>query len=118
MTSASATTDRAIQVAHVLRPLGTNPLTREQALAASKLLGVHWTHVYRLRRRFLASPVASSMAPGKNGRKPGLRLDPQIESLVQAALHPWMPRQRQLAHPLHVLESARCRNADLALRAA
>ena len=100
MTSASGTTDRTIRVASVLRPLGKDPLTREQALAASKLLGVHWTHVYRLRRRFLASPVASSVAPGKKGRKTGMRLDPQIESIVQAALHLWMPRQRQLAHPL------------------
>ncbi|MEO7128971.1 MAG: hypothetical protein ABI040_08950 [Rhodoferax sp.] len=100
MTSASGASDRAIRVASVLRPLGKDPLTREQALAASKLLGVHWTHGYRLRRGFLASPVASSVAPGKKGRKTGMRLNPQIESIVQASLHLWMRRQRQLAHPL------------------
>ncbi|MGJ7524013.1 Mu transposase C-terminal domain-containing protein [Variovorax sp. LT1P1] len=93
-------TEREIKIASVLRPLGSMPLTREQALVASKLLGVHWTHVYRLRRRFLASPVASSVLPAKKGRKPGHRLDPQIESIVQAALHRWLPKQRELAHPL------------------
>ena len=100
MKSPSEVTERAIKVASVLRPLGKGPLTREQAMRASQLLNVHWTHVYRLRRRFLASPVASSVAPGKKGRRPGHRLDAPVESIVQAALHTWLPRQRQLAHPL------------------
>ena len=100
MPSSPAVTERAIQIASVLRPLGTNPLTREQALAASKLLEVHWTHVYRLRKRFLASPVVSSIAPRKKGRKHGTRLAPDAESIVQSALHEWLPKQRELAHPL------------------
>ena len=100
MPSSAAITEREIKIASVLRPLGTKPLTREQALAASKLLNVHWTNVYRLRRRFLASPVVSSVVPAKKGRKPGHRLDADVESIVQAALHLWLPQQRQLAHPL------------------
>jgi putative transposase len=43
---------RAGQVAAVLRPLGHGPLSRAQAVVAGNLLGVHWTTVYRLRRRF------------------------------------------------------------------
>ena len=100
MPGAHMITDREIKIASVLRPLGTMPLTRGQALVASRLLNVHWTHVYRLRRRFLASPVVSSVVPAKKGRKPGHRLDPEVESMVQAALHLWLPKQRQLAHPL------------------
>jgi hypothetical protein len=65
MPSSPAVTEREIQIANVLRPLGTNPLTREQAQTASKLLDIHWSHVYRLRRRFLASPVVSSVVPAK-----------------------------------------------------
>ena len=87
-------------IASVLRPLGSDPLTREQAHVAAHLLDVHWTHVYRLRRRFLASPVTSSVTPRKTGRKPGHRLDPDVESIVQAALDLWIPKQRHLAHPL------------------
>jgi len=100
MPGSPAITEREIQIADVLRPLGTSPLTRDQALTASNLLNVHWTHVYRLRKRFLASPVVSSVAPRKTGRKPGPRLDPDVELIVQTALHLWLPRQRQLAHPL------------------
>jgi hypothetical protein len=46
--------ERAAQLAAVLRPLGQGPLTRDQAVAAANVLGVHWSTVYRLRRRFLA----------------------------------------------------------------
>src|SRR5438477_11009354 len=56
-------TEREIRIARVLRPLGTKPMTRSQAVMAGKLLGLHWTSVYRLRRRFLGDPVASAMAP-------------------------------------------------------
>ena len=100
MASANPITEREIKIASVLRPLGTAPLTRKRALVAADLLKVHWTHVYRLRRRFLASPVTSSVASRKAGRKPGHRLDPMVESIIQVALHQWMPRQKQLAHPL------------------
>ena len=100
MAYANPITEREIRIASVLRPLGTAPLTRKQALVAAGLLKVHWTHVYRLRRRFLASPVTSSVASRKAGRKPGHRLDPMVESIIQVALHQWMPRQKQLAHPL------------------
>ena len=100
MSRSPVITEREIKIASVLRPLGSGALTREQAHAAAHLLGVHWTHVYRLRRRFLTSPVTSSMAPRKTGRKPGHRLDQAVESIVQAALDQWIPKQRHLAHPL------------------
>lgn len=71
MTVADDTGSRAAKVAAVLRPLGRGPLTRVQAVAAGYLLGVHWTTVYRLRRRFLADPVASAVAPLPRGTPPG-----------------------------------------------
>jgi putative transposase len=101
----------------VLRPLGNRRLTREQALRTAQLLKVHWTSVYRMRRRFLASPVASSVAPRKQGPKPGGRIDVLVESIVQAALHLWLPKQKQLAHPLLDLckeIGQQCRTAWLA----
>lgn len=46
-------TEREIRIADVLRPLGTGPMTREQARRAGQLLVIHWSTVYKLRRRFL-----------------------------------------------------------------
>jgi hypothetical protein len=63
MAVADETVSRAAKVAAVLRPLGRGPLSRVQAALAGHLLGVHWTTVYRLRRRFLADPVTSAVAP-------------------------------------------------------
>jgi len=98
--TSQAITEREIKIASILLPLGSGPLTREQAVVASKLLGIHWTHVYRLRRRFLANPVASAVLPAKPGRKSSPRLDPRAEAIIEDVLHGWLPRQRQLAHPL------------------
>lgn len=100
MTKSPPVTARETKIASVLRPLGTAPMTRNQAVLAGELLRIHWGHVYRLRRRFLENPVASSVSFRSHGQKPGNRIDRQAESIVQAALHFWMPRQRQLAHPL------------------
>ena len=100
MSCSAAITEREIKIASVLRPLGNGPLTREQALLAAQLLDVHWAHVYRLRRRFLAGPVTSSLAIHKTGRRAVHRLDPGVEAIVQIALHQWMPQQIHLAHPL------------------
>ena len=116
MSSSAAITEREVKIASVLRPLGNAPLTRELALLAAQLLDVHWTHVYRLRRRFLASPVTSSLAIHKTGRRAGHRLDPGVEAIVQIALHQWMPQQIHLAHPLLDLcneVGQRCTDADL-----
>jgi putative transposase len=46
--------DREAAIARVLRPLRTGPLALKQAKQAAKLLDMHWTTVYRLRRRFLS----------------------------------------------------------------
>ena len=101
MTERHALTARDIKVAQVLRPLGTKPLSMQQARVASKLLDVHWTSVYRLRRRFLANPVASSVASNARGPKAGrTRLDIQVEDIVDDVLGNWLPRQRELANPL------------------
>lgn len=54
--------NRELKIAEILRPLGTGPLSRQMAMRAAQLLNVHWTSVYRLRRRFLAHPVASLFA--------------------------------------------------------
>ena len=42
-------TQREREMASVLRPLSSAPMSRTQAMRAAQLLGVHWTTVYRLR---------------------------------------------------------------------
>ncbi|MBT2324320.1 transposase [Variovorax paradoxus] len=85
----------------------------------SKLLGLHWTTVYRLRKRFLEDPVASSVLPKTPGPERGSRrLDPDVEEIIRNALVRWLPRQRDLAHPqldltLHI--RACCKGAGLKL---
>jgi putative transposase len=94
-------TERAANAARVLRPLGTKPMSREQATRAAQLLGLHWASVYRLRRRFLADPVASSLSPRTRGPKVGnRRLDDGVEQVIEEVLGQWLPEQRELAHPL------------------
>jgi hypothetical protein len=98
---------------------GGGPLSREQAVLAGQLLGVHWTTVYRLRRRFLADPVASSVAPYRRGPSTGGgRLRDDVDKVIDEVVHVWLPRQRQLAHPATdlVLEvRRRCALAGLQL---
>lgn len=75
--------DREIRIARVFRLLGTKPMTRSQAEMAGKLLGLHWTSVYRLRRRFLGDPVASSVAPMLRGPRPGdKRVAAPVEQII------------------------------------
>ncbi|MDR5749131.1 Mu transposase C-terminal domain-containing protein [Caballeronia sp. LZ029] len=93
--------EREAAIARVLRPLGTGPLPLEQAKQAAKLLNLHWATVYRLRRRFLSDPVNSSMRPRERGPKRGKRqLGGRTEAIVDDVLNVWLPKQRQLAHPL------------------
>lgn len=94
-------TPRDIEIARVLRPLGTKPMTKEQAVRAGQLLGVHHSTVYRLRRRFLSDPVATPVAPNPRGPDPGgTHIDSRAEEIIDAVLSRWLPRQRFLAHPL------------------
>lgn len=108
---------RAAQIARVLRPLGRKAMSMNQAQAAGKLLGLHWTTVYRLRKRFLEDPVATSVSPKAPGPNAGFkRLDPDVEEVIRNALIRWLPRQRELAHPqldltLHI--RACCKRAGL-----
>ncbi|MGN8139160.1 hypothetical protein ACTJLC_31220 [Paraburkholderia sp. 22099] len=101
----------------MLRPLGTAPLTQKQAKQAGKLLNVHWTTVYRLRRRFLADPVASAVKSRARGPKTSKRrLGSPAKAVVDEVFTAWPPKQRQLAHPLSdlVLEvRRRCVLADV-----
>jgi putative transposase len=46
-------TERELKIARVLRPVASAPLSREQAMLAAQLLGIHWGSVYRLRKQFL-----------------------------------------------------------------
>ncbi len=97
MTKEDRPTEREIGIARVLRPLGAKPMTRSQAVVARKLLGLHWTSVYRLRRRFLGDPVASSVAPMLRGPKPGdKRVAPPVEHVITDVLARWLPKQREL----------------------
>jgi len=61
----------ASKIAAVFRPLGRGPLSKKHAMVAANLLGVHWTTVYRLRRKFLANPVASAVTPRRRGPSKG-----------------------------------------------
>lgn len=99
MASSEEIEARAAKIASVLRPLGNGVLSREQAKRAAQLLNVHWATVYRLRRRFLANPVTSTLQPSPCGRIPGGRLDPAVETVIDDVVHEWLPAQRQLAHP-------------------
>ncbi len=99
MASSDEIESRAAKIASVLRPLGNGELSREQAKRAAQLLNVHWTTVYRLRRRFLANPVASTLQPSRCGRMPGARLSAAVETVIDEVVHEWLPAQRELAHP-------------------
>ena len=104
--------EREQRIARVLRPLGSAPMSREQAKRAGQLLGMHWTSVYRLRARFLQDPVTSSLAPRLSGPERGLRrLDARMEAAIDDVLQRWLPRQRELAHPplsIHIEVRRRC----------
>jgi putative transposase len=92
---------REIRIAYVLRSLGTAPMTRQQVERVGRLLGLHWSTVYKLRRRFLQHPVTSAVAPRSRVPKIGnKRLDPNGEQVIQKVLKEWLPSQRRLAHPL------------------
>lgn len=117
MTHRRSTDEREIQVAKVLRPLGDRPLSRKQAEMAGRLLDLHWTSVYRLRKRFLADPVASAVAARLPGPGAGTRkiLAP-VDQVIDRVMSQWMGRKRQLAHPLLDLTMEirrRCRQAGL-----
>jgi putative transposase len=100
MTVSEQADSRAAKVADVLRPLGRGPLSKKHAEVAANLLGVHWTTVYRLRRKFLANPVASAVAPKRRGpSQGGHRLGGAVDSVIDEVVHVWLPTQRPLAHP-------------------
>ena len=90
-----------LSIARILRPLGTHAMSRVQAQRAGQLLKLHWTTVYRLRKLFLADPVATSLAPGVTGPAVGSRkLSSEVEAVVAGTLTKWLPRQRELGAPL------------------
>ncbi len=100
MAVSEETANRAAKVADILRPLGRGPLSKKLALVAAQLLGVHWTTVYRLRRKFLANPVASAVIPNRRGPSGGRRrLGGAVDNVIDEVVHVWLPAQRQLAHP-------------------
>jgi len=71
MADANERRSRVEKVASMLRPLRRGRSRENRPLSLGQLLGVHWTTVYRLRRRFWADPVASSVAPYQRGLTPG-----------------------------------------------
>ena len=86
--------NRELKIAEILRPLGTGPLSRQMAMRAAQLLNIHWTSVYRLRRRFLAHPVASALKAKDPGPRKGQRhLDSAVEGIIDAVLQEWLPQQ-------------------------
>lgn len=110
-------TEREIKIARVLRPLGDGPMRREQAERAAQLLGLHWTTIYRLRTRFLRDPLTASLAPSRGGRRTApRRLPGEVEAVLSDVVEQWMPRQRELAHPIldaHMEVRSRCRQLGL-----
>ncbi|WP_420482628.1 Mu transposase C-terminal domain-containing protein [Burkholderia cepacia] len=100
MTVSEEAVSRAEKVADVLRPLGRGPLSKKRAVLAANLLGVHWTTVYRLRRKFLANPVASAVIPKRRGpSESSHRLGGAVDAVIDEVVHVWLPTQRHLAHP-------------------
>lgn len=115
MTVSEETDIRAAKVADVLRPLGRGPLSKKLAVLAANLLGVHWTTVYRLRRKFLQNPVASAVAPKRRGPSKGdRRLGGAVDTVIDEVVHVWLPTQRQLAHPATDLMREVRRKCELA----
>ncbi len=110
-------TEREIKIARVLRPLGDGPMRREQAERAAQLLGLHWTTIYRLRMRFLRDSLTASLAPSRGGRRTApRRLPGEVEAVLSDVVEQWMPRQRELAHPIldaHMEVRSRCRQLGL-----
>lgn len=101
VTHSEGPTARDAQIAKLFRTLGNAPLSLSQAKTAAQLLGISRSSVYRLRRRYLANPVASSVRPKPPGPALGARLLPaRAERIVDAVLTHWLPRQRSLAHPM------------------
>lgn len=98
--------DREAKAARLFATLGSGPLTRAQAERVGQLLDMHWTSVYRLRRRFVEDPVASSVAPrGRGPKVGGFRIEAQAERVMGDVLEQWLPKQKQLAHPLRDLRA-------------
>ena len=118
MSATMSITQREREIASVLRPLSSAPMTRAQAQRAAQLLGVHWTTVYRMRSRFLRNPVTTSLLPNKAGRlKEPQRLGASLEDIVTDVIQRWLPRQRELAHPvldLHMEIRRRCSKLGIA----
>ena len=110
---------REQDIARVLRPLAASAMTRKQAELAGQLLGLHWSTIYRLRRRFIIDPVASTLKPLPRGPRVGThRLGMAVEALIADVLTRWLPRQRQLAHPpLDIFMEVRRRCARAGLQA-
>lgn len=108
--------ERERLIARVLRPLGRGPLSHVQAERAAQLLGLHWTSIYRLRKRFLAeNELTSSLLRRPQGRKTGHRRLPS-EEIVDAVLREWLPLQRQPAHPtldVHTEIRKRCHKLSI-----
>lgn len=101
VTHSEGPTARDAQIAKLFRTLGNAPLSLSQAKTAAQLLGISRSSVYRLRRRYLANPVASSVRPKPPGPAVGARLLPaRAERIVDAVLTHWLPRQRSLSHPM------------------
>jgi len=93
---------RDLSIARLFRSLGRQAMTKEQAKRAAQLLQMHWSTVYRLRKRFLLDPVATSVARRPPGPRDGSRrLDPQAEEMIAVTLAKWLPKQKELAHPLN-----------------
>jgi|SRR5271165_854024 len=72
----------------VIRPLAEqDPVSRQEAVAAAKQLGISPRLVYRLVARFRRRPQTSSLVPGVRGRAARSRsLDPRVEALVASAI--------------------------------
>src|SRR5258707_10685228 len=100
MTALEETDSRAAKVADILRPLGRGPLSKKLAALPANLLGVHWTTVYRLRRKFLANPVASAVGPKRRGPSKGDRwLGTAVDTVIDELVHGSLPTPCQPAHP-------------------
>ena len=104
---------RNARIAKVLRTLGDRSTLR-QTKAAASLLGVSWSTLYRMRRRFRHDPVESSLVPKPPGPAKGRgKLSTEAERVIEQVLTEWLPRQKRLAHPVRDVTMEVRRNCKL-----
>lgn len=100
----------------VIRPLAAaKGRSRELVAEAAAALGCSTPLVYRLLKRYLADPRATSLLPRKRGKKVGSKLvDGKVEAVISATIEEmYMTRQKVTGSEIAMEARRRCRGAGL-----